>query len=106
MRLMRALYRASRILLVLATAYWALLLCLIGPPLFSHGLDGARGKLFRVWAPGQLSEPWSCADSLRILHEGYTSLICLLVLTWGTLEANRLLRRKLLAITARSPESS
>jgi hypothetical protein len=106
MRLLRALYLASRILLVLAAVYWALLLCLIGPALFSYGLDGARGKLFHVWAPGQLSEPWRCADSLRILHEGYTSMILLLLLTWTTLEVKRFLRRRLLAITARLPQSS
>ncbi len=100
------MFRASRILLVMATAYWTLLLGLILPPLFAHGLDGARGQLFHVWALGQLSEPWRCADSLRILHEGYTGLIFLLLLTWGTLEVKRFLRRRLLATTPRLPESS
>jgi hypothetical protein len=96
---------ASRILLVLASGYWVLLLCLIVPPLISHGLDGARGTLFHVWAVGRLSENWNCADSLRLLHAEYTNLIVLLLLTWATLEVKRVLRRKLLATTARLPQS-
>jgi hypothetical protein len=90
-----------RVLLVLACAFWALISLEILPPLFLNGLDAARQKLAHVWSMGKLNFdlPGSCQDSLQLLHEGYTDLIVLLLLTWALLESKRFLDRRLAAMS-------
>jgi len=97
--LLRALHIVIRIFLVLACAFWALILLEILPPLVVSGLDGARGKLVHIWSMGRLDLSYSCADSLQLLHEGYTDLIILLLLTWTLVELNRFLHRRIAALS-------
>lgn len=92
---LRALHIAIRALLVLACAFWALICLEILPALLVQGVDGARARLVHVWSMGKLELPWSCQNSLQLLHEGYTDLIILLLLTWALLEVKRFLDRRI-----------
>jgi hypothetical protein len=91
---------AVRAILVLACAFWLLIVLELIPPLLAGGLDAARGKLVHIWALGRLGFSATCQDSLQLLHEGYTDLIIFLLLTWTTVEVNRFLYRQVAARAA------
>ena len=94
---LRGLHIAIRIFLVLACAFWSLIALEIFPALFVQGLDGARTRLVHIWSMGKVQPQWSCQDSLQLLHEGYTDLILLVLLTWVLLEVKRFLDRRIAA---------
>lgn len=90
----RAILLATRALLLLIYLFWLVLLLLLVPPAFSNGLGGVRDQLTHIWMIG-LPLPHSCDDSLQAIHEGYTTLILLLLITWGAVELNRFLAQRL-----------
>lgn len=114
---LRALHLAIRIVLVLACAFWTLILVEIVPAFFITGMNGVRDKLVHIWSMGKikLDAPWSCQDSLQLVHEGYTDLLVLIFATWGLLEVRRFLERRFFSLSrlegvtqpqGASPESS
>lgn len=97
MLVLRGLLIAIRIFLVLACAFWSLIVLEIFPALFVQGLDGARARLVYIWSTGKVQTQWSCQNSLQLLHEGYTDLLVLVFLTWALLELKRFLDRRIAA---------
>lgn len=97
MLLLKAFHIVLRAFLVLACAFWMLMLLELLPVLAFSGVDGVRAKLLHIWSMGKvaLEVPWSCQDSLSLLHEGYTDLILFLLLTWAAVEAKRFLHRRM-----------
>ena len=102
--LLRAIHLVIRVLLVLACAFWALIVLELMPPLFFNGMDGVRAKLVYIWTLGRTAPGWSCQDTLQLLHEGYTDLLIFLALTWLLAELKRFLYRRLVEISAVKPE--
>ena len=102
MIVLKALHLAIRVILVLASAFWLLICLELLPPLLQEGLDGMRGKLVHLWSIGRLS--FNCHDSLQVLHEGYTDVIIFLLLTWILVEIKRYLYRRMVAISAATPD--
>jgi hypothetical protein len=94
---LRALHITVRAILVLACAFWVLIVLELVPPLVVSGLDGARGKLLHIWTLDRVGLFGGCHDSLQVVHEGYTDLIIFLLLTWAAVEVNRFLRRRIAA---------
>lgn len=94
--LLKALHLAIRVVLVAACAFWALILVEVVPAFFITGINGVRDKLVHIWSMGKinLETPWSCQDSLQLVHEGYTDLLVLIFATWGLLEVKRFLDRR------------
>lgn len=86
-----------RVVLVLVCAFWALIFVEVLPAFLTTGINGVRDKLLHVWSMGKinLDAPWSCQDSLQLVHEGYTDLLVFVLLTWGLLELKRFLSRRL-----------
>ena len=105
MIILRALHICIRAFLVLACAFWLLICLEIIPALLLHGVEGAQGKLVRVWSMGRWDSPWTCQDSIQLLHEGYTDLFIFLLLTWGLVELKRFLSRRI-AINSVSAQTS
>ncbi|HEY6251735.1 MAG TPA: hypothetical protein VI685_17395 [Candidatus Angelobacter sp.] len=91
MIVLRALYLAIRVVLALAFALWVLILVELLPVLFTTGMGGVRSKLMYIWSLGKFDLPWTCQDSLQLIHEGYTDLLVFVLLTWGLLELKRFL---------------
>src|SRR5262249_16667610 len=98
--LLRAIHLVIRILLVLACAFWALIVLELLPPLVFNGMDGVRAKLVYIWTLGRAAPGWSCQDTLQLLHEGYTDLLIFLALTWMLAELKRFLYRRMGEISA------
>lgn len=96
---LKALYLAVRAALVLACAFWALILMEILPAFLVTGISGVREKLLHIWSTGKvnLDLRWSCQDSLQLIHEGYTDLLVFVLLTWALLELKRFLALRLAA---------
>jgi hypothetical protein len=92
----RTFHLAIRVVLVLACAFWALILVEVVPAFFVTGINGVRGKLMHIWSMGKinLDGPWSCQDSLQLVHEGYTDLLVLVLATWGLLEVKHFLEKR------------
>ncbi|HKD14660.1 MAG TPA: hypothetical protein VKE71_08945 [Candidatus Angelobacter sp.] len=101
--LLRAIHLVIRILLVLACAFWALIVLELLPPLVFNGMDGVRAKLVYIWTLGRAAPGWSCQDTLQLLHEGYTDLLIFLALTWMLAELKRFLYRRMVEISAMKP---
>src|SRR5215472_5002763 len=95
----KALYLAIRVLLVLVCALWVLILVEVLPAFLMTGLGGVRGKLFHIWNMGKLhlDVPWTCQDSLQLVHEGYTDLLVFVLLSWGLVELKRFLERRFIS---------
>lgn len=101
---LKASYLAIRVLLVLVCALWALILVEVLPAFLVTGMDGVRGKLVHIWSMGKFNTPWSCQDSLQLVHEGYTDLLVFVLLSWGLLELKRLLDKRIIAGSLTKPE--
>jgi hypothetical protein len=103
--LLKALHLAIRVVLVLAYAFWALILVEVVPAFFVTGINGVRGKLLHIWSMGKLNldAPWTCQDSLQLVHEGYTDLLVLVLVTWGLLELKRFLERRFFSLSRSQP---
>jgi hypothetical protein len=93
--LLKALHIIIRAFLVIASAFWLLILLELMPVLVLSGMDGVRGKLLHIWSMGKTGLPWTCQDSLHLVHEGYTDLILFLLLTWAAVELKRFLHRRM-----------
>ncbi|HWX55433.1 MAG TPA: hypothetical protein VN176_12650 [Verrucomicrobiae bacterium] len=106
MKLLKTLHFVVRMVLVMACAFWAVTLCAVLPSLISEGLDGLHGKLSHLWMMGRFTLPWTCTDSLQIIHEGYTDLLLMLLATWGALELKRFLRRRMMALAANAASAA
>jgi len=98
---LKALHLAIRAILVLACAFWALILIELLPAFFVTGMNGVRGKLMHIWSLGKFDLEWSCQASLQLLHEGYTDLLVLVLLTWALVELKRFL-----ALTLSRPQGA
>lgn len=103
MLLLKALHLVVRAFLVIACAFWLLILLELTPGLVYGGMDGVQGKLLHIWSMGRLEIDSGCPDAVRLIHEGYTDIILFLLLTWAAVELKRFLSRRMLQ-TARSPQ--
>jgi len=92
---LRVTHLIVTIFLLFACMFWLILLRLLVGPAFSHGLKGVHEKLVHIWMMGRFGFDMNCSDRLRIIHEGYTSLILLLISTWLMVEIERILRRRI-----------
>lgn len=98
---LKASYLAIRVFLVLVCALWVLILVEILPAFLMTGIAGVRGKLVHIWSMGKVNPdlPWSCQDSLQLIHEGYTDLFVFVLLTWALLELKRFLDRRFFSLS-------
>lgn len=98
--MLRALHLTIRVVLVLAAALWVLIVVEVLPAFLTTGMSGVRGKLLHIWSMGKINPdvPWTCQDSLQLIHEGYTDLLVFVLLTWGLLEVKRFLVRRIAAL--------
>lgn len=106
MVVLKALHLTIRVVLVLAAALWVLILLEVLPAFLTTGMSGVRGKLLHIWTMGKinLDLPWTCQDSLQLVHEGYSDLLVFVLLTWALLELRRFLDRRTATALAR-PET-
>jgi|SRR5215469_8512159 len=93
----KASYLAIRVLLVLVSALWVLILVEVLPAFLMTGLNGVRSKLVHIWSLGKFDTPWGCQDSVQLLHEGYTDLLVFVLLSWGLVELKRFLERRFIS---------
>ena len=105
---LKALYLAIRVFLVLVCAFWALILVEVLPAFLMTGIAGVRGKLLHIWSMGKinLDQPWSCQDSVQLVHEGYTDLLVFVLLSWGLLELKRFLDRRFSSLSPPERETA
>lgn len=61
--LLRALRIIIRVFLVVASAFWVLILLELTPVMVLSGVDGVRAKLLHIWSMGRFEPSWSCQDS-------------------------------------------
>lgn len=83
--LLKLFHIVVRAFLVLASALWLLILLELLPVLAYGGMEDVHGKLLHIWSMGKIDFdlPWTCENSLRPVHEGYTDIILFLLLTLG-----------------------
>ena len=95
--LLKLFHIVVRAFLVLASALWLLILLELLPVLAYGGMEGVHGKLLHIWSMDKIDFdlPWTCENSLRLVHEGYTDIILFLLLTWAALELKRFLQRQI-----------
>lgn len=105
MMLLKLLYLTVRVVLALACALWALILVELLPVYITGGMSGVRAKLMQIWGITGVDLPWTCYDSLQIVHEGYTDLLFFAFLTWAILELKRFLSRRITANAEVKPET-
>ena len=98
--LLRGIHLVTRVLLVLACAFWALILVELLPVLAFSGVQGVREKLVYIWTRGGIGPGLACQDTLQLLHEGYTDLLIFLALTWMLVELKRFLYRRMAAMSS------
>jgi hypothetical protein len=93
--LLKALHIVIRAFLVVASAFWLLIVLELLPVAVANGMDGMRDRLLQIWSIGGSQRAWSCQDSLHLVHDGYTDIILFLILTWASLELKRFVDRRM-----------
>ena len=87
----KALLYLVRLFLVLASLFWGMLLLVLVAPFLSYGLV-VQGKLAHIWlmgAPFNLT----CDETVNTIHQGYSTLVLLLLATLAAVEVQRALAR-------------